>query len=678
MKLINLEKEKKYLDLVLNVLDSEIKKSSDTLDKSKENINSLKRFMWENISQYTDAERGIALSEADHLVDLTNRSIISLEKLKAAKNSPYFAKIIFEDEYGTMPIYIGVSTIERDGDFFVFDWRTPISSLYYNYDLGPAMYQAPLGKIHGKITEKVQFKIVDGEMVRALNTQFNIDDEFLQEILSNSSSNQMKNIVSTIQIEQNKIIRSNPNQNIIVQGYAGSGKTSVAIHRIAYLLYKNRNMTSDNILIISPNDIFSGYISNVLPELGEKNPLVTTFSDIALNFLKPFKSIESYSDFLDRVYSSENVNHEDITYKMSDKIYNDILLFFEKYNENIEFYTNLREKNHVVPKENIKKMFDRYKKFSLRERLDLVADDICAELYLPSAKCASHVKKNLIEHSNLELNMMNLYEQFLNEQNISYTKNKKICFEDIAPLIEMSFFVNGFENYNHIAHFVLDEAQDYNTHQLKIINRIFNNATVTILGDIYQTLNPYKENYPLEELKHLFENSQYIELKNSYRSSEEIIEYTKNVLDIDDIVAVRNHNYNKVDLKKVVPTNLIDNILQDFEESKRASLNTNAIITKDKNDAIELYSYLKNYIDIDLIKDADSKVQKKNIIIPSYLSKGLEFDNVIIFNDLNNPFTENEKFLYYVASTRAQHKLTIYNEPLIKSKGYSRTRNNNY
>ena len=328
-----LQKEKAYLLKVKKVLEKLIEKGMQTVEQRTTSINDLKKFMWDNLSDYTDEERGIALYEVDQSVDITNEKIADINRYKKAKDNPYFAKIVFKDDEfeDEMPIYIGMKSVQEGINFYVYDWRAPISSMFYNYELGDAEYEAPTGVITGQLLSKMQFKIQNGKLIRCFKSDINIDDEYLQEVLSNSSTDKMKNIVSTIQREQNAIIRYDNDKYLVVQGVAGSGKTSVALHRIAYLLYKDLALKSNNVLIFSPNDVFSDYISNVLPELGEENVLKSTLNEFALAYLKPYKQIESYSEFLERVYSNKpNLTAgQTIEYKMSDQCKNDIDEFVE-------------------------------------------------------------------------------------------------------------------------------------------------------------------------------------------------------------------------------------------------------------------------------------------------------------------------------------------------------------
>ena len=331
--------EKRYLKIVVEVLKKQITEYQESIDKSKKMINEEKRFMWENLSDYTDEERMLALSDVDKNVNVTNMQINRTSKLEKSLDSPYFGKIVFlkSNSNKSIDVYIGLSSIQDNSKFYVFDWRSPIASLFYNFELGEAFYNAPVGQISGDVLSKMQFKIVDSKLLRCFNSDINIDDEFLQEILANNSSNKMKNIVSTIQREQNLIIRNVSDKNLIVQGAAGSGKTSVALHRIAFLLYKNTNLNSNNVLIFSPNDVFSDYISNILPELGEDNVLKTTFADFSKTFLQHVKSIENYSEFLERIYSSNDINDGNIKYKMSNLYEQDLDKYFKNYIESINF-----------------------------------------------------------------------------------------------------------------------------------------------------------------------------------------------------------------------------------------------------------------------------------------------------------------------------------------------------
>ncbi|MBQ3469087.1 MAG: AAA family ATPase [Bacilli bacterium] len=669
-----LEQEKKYLQKVKKVLKESISNSEGSVESRKDSLNELKKFMWDHLSDYTDEERAIALYEMDRDVDLTNQSIDTIMRYKKSLQSPYFAKLVFkgDDVSEKLPIYIGITTVQKDGvNFLVFDWRAPIASMFYNYEVGKASYDAPVGTIKGEILDKMQFKIAKGKMERCFKSDINIDDDYLQEILASASSSKMKNIVSTIQREQNKVIRNNDDKCIIVQGIAGSGKTSVALHRIAYLLYRNKDLSSNNILIFSPNDVFSDYISDVLPELGERNVLKTTLSEFATAFLKPYKNIENYSEFLERSYSQEQDN-ETIKYKMSDCFKEDIDEFMEFYEDSIKVKNNLSYNNVIVSKNDIEDMIkDRYRKIPMNERLYIISENICGQFRIPRKRIKA-VKKKILENSNIELDYSKLYQKFLNSDlykgNDSSFTTKKINFEDITGLAYFNFSINGYPSYGHIRQIAIDEAQDYSKFQIEMLSKIFKNASFTILGDVNQAINPYYHYDSLDELKEIFSNGKYLELTKSYRSSEEIVEYSNKILGLNNLCSVRKSNDIPVSLKNANDENLTSSIQDDLEEMKKNGMNKIAIITKNVKDAKIIYNNMKNFSKrnpkIQLVSSSDSVIEKPTVIIPSYLSKGLEFDGVIAYNNPENSYNADEKKLYYVVCTRAQHQLNVYNEPL--------------
>lgn len=668
-----LKLEQKYLEKVQSVIREMIDSSIMRIDKSKEQINEQKKFMWCNISDFTDEERAAAFTEVDNEVNLVNKKVNNVLNFKKAFDSPYFAKIDFEDDFDNseMNIYIGIKSIQKDLTFYVFDWRAPISSMFYNYGIGDAQYETPIGKCTGKIKSRIQIKIDKGKIVRCFKSDINIDDEYLQEILASSSTDKMRNIVNTIQMEQNVVIRNANDNYLIVQGVAGSGKTSVALHRIAFLLYKNANLTSNNILILSPSDVFSEYISNVLPELGEDNVLRTTFSELAHSFLKPYKNIESYTEFLERTYNETEDKQKNVNYKMSFEYYKKIHDFMSNYKSKLSFVKSISIFGKIYSKEELTKMLiDKYSGYPLRERIEMIAEYLCEQSKTSKKQFKNLIKKRLMELCTIEIDFMQLYNSFLDSlcnQEKSEKKDFKIYYEDITGLLYFYFEINGYPNYGNIKQVVIDEAQDYTRFQMEILKRIFRNAAFTILGDENQIINPYCLNQKLKDFCDIFISSKYIELTKTYRSSEEIIKYTNDILNINNVCSVRKNNKIPVSIKTISDKERVYVINSDIREMKSLGINNVAIITRNLSDALELYKEIKNSdieIEVQLISSSNDIIKSSNIIIPSYLSKGLEFDGVIVYNNTNNNYNESEVNLYYVVCTRAQHKLNVYNEPL--------------
>lgn len=506
-----MNQENEYLNKTIKVIEELLEKNGSNINSEISRINEMKRYVWENNTFFDDTELADNLYSVDINVNTINTEIKKIYKLQKALNSPYFGRIDFSNNKSLESVYIGIYGITKDLNYYVYDWRAPIASLFYNYSIGEASYESPIGTISGNITLKRQYKIINKKLERCFDSTINIDDEYLQEILSTSSSDKMTNIVNTIQKEQNEIIRNISDKYLLVQGIAGSGKTSVAMHRIAYLLYQEKNLKSNNILIFSPNDIFSQYISNVLPELGEDNTLNTTYSDFSGAYIKGFNYIESFTEFIERYYKNNYIDNE-------------------KYN--ITKY----------------KLSDAFK-----ELLDKYIMDF--------------------------------------KENILFTKS------------------------------------------ISIRDKIFD------------------------------EKGKYIELNKTYRSSEEIINFTNKILGLNNACSVRKSNSIKVIERNIDESEIANEFINDINEMRKNNHNKIAIITKNKSETLKLYDLLKDHIDnISIINQTGKETIDNVVILPSYISKGLEFDGVIAYSDEKNKYQEKDKYLFYVVCTRAQHELIIYNQ----------------
>ena len=544
--------------------------------------------------------------------------------------------------------------------------------MFYDYETGPCSYKAPGGVYSGELKRKRQYKIENRKLVGVFDNSLNIDDEVLQEVLATESSEKMKNVVNTIQQEQNQVIRNVEDNNLIVQGIAGSGKTTVALHRIAFLLYRLPNLTSNNILIFSPNEIFTEYISDVLPSLGEANTLQTTFSDYMYSMIQEYKDVESFTDFVSRYYTYREVNSDLVEYKQSDEIIKDLDAYIEHYVNNCRITEDFIENEvHFVDKDEVNDMLHRkYSRFPLFERLDEISKKLSSNFYKGSGKKNGTFRKLLREHSNFEKDYKEIYKNFwlsdyskfkLKEEEINKFVNRDmINYEDALLFTYLKGNLEGFRYENSIKQVVIDEAQDYNRLQYIIIQKIFARADFTILGDINQNINPYYSYESLESLSDIFKgDSKYIELLKTYRSSPEIINYTNKILGLNHVNAIRRDNNKPVLMRKDVEDfkTSISNDIKYLQEQYKSC----AIITKDYEQAERIYEMLKDDFTISLVDHNSKKFTKELIVIPAYTAKGLEFDSVIIYNDRNNSYKKNERNLLYVACTRCQHELIIYN-----------------
>ncbi len=284
--------EQQYLDKTCTFIRENLQREEQACSDEKEQIISARKEMWENVSFRGGFDNAVEAHQALESIQAQSGRYDAAHKridhYRQALDSPYFARIDFTEQgFESSPaerIYIGLFTVQDEDSYepYVYDWRTPIASLFYRYETGPVEYQAPSGTIRGTVSLKRQFEIKESTLNYFFDSDLNIVDNLLREALSHNTSPQMRSIVETIQRQQDMIIRDTQNELLFVQGVAGSGKTSVALHRVAFLLYEGvtQKLYANNIVIISPNNLFGSYIANVLPSLGEKNVASLTFEGL--------------------------------------------------------------------------------------------------------------------------------------------------------------------------------------------------------------------------------------------------------------------------------------------------------------------------------------------------------------------------------------------------------------
>lgn len=674
MESIELEKEEKYLKNTIKEIKNQISTLKEGMDVQEENINEFNHYIFKEMGSMDSVEiQSNMLSSAMEENDFMRKSKY-LKKLYRIRSNPYFGRIDITSD-NDYKIYIGITYLEKDNEHLIYDWRSPVASLFYDAEKGPNKYLAPEGEVSCTLNLKRQYKILDGKMIHVFDNDTNINDDVLQQVLSNSSSDKMKNIVNTIQKEQNNVIRNLTNKHLIVEGIAGSGKTSVALHRIAYLLYKIPNLSSDRVLIFSPNNIFSEYISNVLPELGEDNTQETTFSRFCYDYIKEYNDIESFTDFISRYYTRRDNDVELITAKQSDNIGKVLIKYVKSIVKNTKFIENIEHEKIIIPCDELNDLFhDRYSKLNIIERFDHIAEHLCDINGWKIGKHKKVILTKLFKASNYVKDFKKLYFNFylsdefkdyygrtLSETEIkSFVNVKTLNYEDSTLFILLKGLIQGFPYSNLIEEIVIDEAQDYTKLQYSILRKIFKRSSFTILGDVNQTVNPYYKYESLEELKDILDDDTlYVSLKKTYRSSKEIIEYSNKILGLDYAVSIRKSNDTPVIKRNNLPNDI--ECLQKDIEYLQNKYNKTCIITKTNDECNELYEILKLKYDISNMLNIPKNYNPNLVIVPSFLAKGLEFDSVIIYNGKENKYKETEKYLYYVAVTRSMHELIVYN-----------------
>ena len=346
-------------------------------------------------------------------------------------------------------------------------------------------------------------------------------------------------------------------------------------------------------------------------------------------------------------------------------VYDDIDRYIEKLTNKLKFVDDLFTRDYSYTKEELNYMLkDRYSKFPVSERLKFMADKISENNFNGSLGKSKKILSELYERLSIKLNLLDIYIDFFKSEdseikrNISYIKNNRnmLNYDDACLYVYMKCMLYGYNYNTSIKEIVIDEAQDYSMGQIKLISKIFKSASYTILGDINQTINPYYKYNSLEDLCKVLDSSRYIELTKTYRSTEEIIDYSNKVLGLSHVSAVRRN-----EKMPVIEKDEVDLNRELREDIKLGAGKSMAIITKNQGECDKVYELLKD-TGISKIDNNSKKFNRDLVVVPVYMAKGLEFDSVVIYTDKDNKYTAEEKYLYYVAITRAQHKLMVYNQ----------------
>lgn len=724
------EYEKARLERVVNEIKIQLDSGINAVSNYKKEAIDLQKKMWEDVrcapTDLFDLEAPTTIWQ--YQAEISNQarkykfSYDKVSRLERMLQSPYFGRIDFleDGEENAEQIYIGIYSLSRSDtmEILVYDWRAPISSMFYDFETGLCNYDCPAGLIKGRMLLKRQYKIENKNIVYMFDSSLSINDEMLQEILGKSTDNRMKTIVTSIQREQNAVIRNNENKILIVEGPAGSGKTSIALHRAAYLLYKYReSMKSEDILVFSPNHVFEDYISNVLPELGEENVQRSTFVDFFGNMLEKKYRIETMNQQMEYILScdSDNIRLRCIKFKASLQFL-DIL---RKYIQQIENGLGREFKNIVyngvliISADEIWQLFNSdYSRFSFAKRLEKLQQRLFYLLEQYEEKRLGELSENDLQESSLvtEKERM-LAEQKLNEEfeslkkdmikmtsfdvyllysNLSsnlgafakpddeqeiddfrsfgiYTIRQLekgiINYEDIAPIIFLKTALDAVNDTKSIKHIIIDEAQDYTAVHYGIFKKAFEHSNMTILGDVNQSVNGYMNIGSFDVIPDILnmKDTKSISLTKSYRSSKEIADFCKEILKSQNHLEQLDRHGNKPKVIKVGNGNLCRRITDDIIKLKSRGYKLIAVICKTAGQCETLYKSINSYMDISLISNQNEEYQGGVVVIPSYLAKGLEFDAVLVNSVEDTDYSkEEDRRLLYTVCTRALHELYLY------------------
>lgn len=691
-------------------MDNEKEHLESTLKQYKEVIADLKLTLESlNNRQNMDPET---------LYNLIRQYENKLRIVEEVLNKPYFARIDFtaDNEKNTDICYIGkVGISDFDNNLITIDWRAPIASLYYDSNIGKASYKAPEGTITGSLSLKRQYEIEKGKLLSYNDVDTVSNDEILKPYLGVNADNRLKNIVSSIQEEQNAIIRKDLSHNIVIQGVAGSGKTTVALHRIAYLAYNYRvKINSNQYLVIGPNKFFINYISAVLPDLDVENVPQWTYEEFVKNFLKEEFIIEDSG----RMGKQINLNK----YKLS-----------MDYKENIDSYVADLDKKEVLPnkdfdvkgfkilsKEVIKQFYseidNRYYQ-NLEAKMDrlilLVStylktqhekilnsfmsqyNEMVEKLSTQKEKSTllknyEELKKELIGNGcsvslRKYLNFRNkkittLYSDFLKNiafyvdieiademKNYQSKKNNTYAIEDLAGLLYLGYKVKDSKEFKKYRHTVIDEAQDYGEFNFYALKQILTNSTFSVFGDLAQSIYDYRSIDNWEDvINQSFDGDCSLEyLRKSYRTTIEIMNSANEVLKQIGLIPAKPviRHGEAVKFMKIDKDYYIQ-LLNHVIEMKNKKYDSIALIGRDEKESHKIKEeFSKLGKEIEEITSENQTYHGGVCSVSSALAKGLEFDAVIITDaseeKYNSTNTTDMKNLY-VSMTRALHELEIF------------------
>lgn len=724
-----LKNEKAFLKEIINKLKIKKEELTNKIKKTNQQIEDIKKAFDDihiKTSTYSNiTETSMSVRTQQQILDQQEASWKGSENLihniNTLLNKPYFARIDFKENQKKETIYIGSHSFIDKDKFLIYDWRAPISSIYYDSNLGKASYQTPSGKQLVDVLLKRQFDIKKGKLINYFDTNEAVVDQKLLEALSNTASTKMKSIVTTIQKEQNTIIRDDKHELIFVQGVAGSGKTATILQRIAWLLYRYRNkIYSSQIILFSPNQLFNDYINQVLPELGEHNVVQTTYKQL-LHYKIPKIKLETIHEQYENNIKNKNTLFNQIESSLSffnavknyasllnkkGIIFNDIkinnkIIFSKKEIENIyySFNENYKLNNRIDATKEllVKKLNEKVKKIAknkqIEKQIQLLSQEninnICAEkqfknqdeqykfianqLALKALKTAHqkiihnsflNIKQQFIDFLNKVPNFLSTIKN--NKESwffhINYQLSKETLSIDLTTVFIFLYdLLIGKKGDKNVKFIFIDEVQDYSSIQIAYLKYCYPKAKFTLLGDLNQTIFNYQDNNVLiNDLKNIFANNSIktFKLQNTYRSTKQITNFSKDILEQNNDIIAFNRNGDKPIIKfNKGFDEQYNNLLNYLNENDNVT-----IITKTLSESILIDNFLKKQkVKHKLIKEEKQNLTKEHIVIPAFLAKGLEFNHVLVWN-VNDNFSDNKKDrqLLYTICSRAMHKLILF------------------
>ncbi|MCC5906651.1 MAG: AAA family ATPase [Balneolaceae bacterium] len=665
--------ERLYLKEIIDKLEDAYIAIDERVNREHKELQEQKTYLYENKTGMDAAEKA-SIKQSVNMQAISGEAAAAYKiRLQKLISRPYFGRIDFreENEQEGEPVYVGIHSFvnEDDSKPLIHDWRAPVSSLFYDFEPGSASFETPNGTREGEIERKRQFRITNGEMEMMLESGLYIRDDVLQKELSRSADDKMKNIVATIQRDQNAIIRNETSPVLIIQGVAGSGKTSIALHRIAFLLYRFKDtLSSRDIMIISPNKVFSDYISNVLPELGEETIPEMEMEELANRVLGDKFKFEGFFNQVQKLLEDHDEEYiKRIEFKATPEFLSKLNTYSSWMKRNRFQPHEIKVRFKTVSVQYLRQRYNANNQLPLMRRHTAIASDIIKKAkrefkYMLKPEEKKEIRKQvkqMMGSDNLRVLYKGFYEWIERPEMFQYAKGSIFEFSDLFPLVYLKMQMDGADTMQNVKHLIVDEMQDYTAVQYAVLSKLFP-CNKTILGDANQNVNPYSST-TAKDIGEIFTESESVTLNTTYRSTREIVEFTKRIS--SNVVAdpIERHGEKPEVLGFESGITEKKTILKLAEEFRASDDQTLGILCKTQKQAKKLHNYLKKHLDeLHLLSPEESALFSGIVITSSHLAKGLEFDRVIVPHvTTENYQTDVDRSMLYIACTRAMHWLVL-------------------
>lgn len=670
--------EREYHESISRRIGAALRTVHESAVSRHREMDEIKEQMRENQHELDSADKASLRQAAEMASRVGEHAVERRRKLERLLESPYFGRIDsrMRGGEGTAHVYIGVHPFaDADGrGELIHDWRAPISSMFYDFELGEAHYEAPSGRVDCEIALKRQYRIEKQQFRFMLESSLNIQDDILQEELSRASDDGLKTIVATIQRDQNKIIRNDHARTLIIQGAAGSGKTSIALHRIAFLLYQHKDtIRSDEILIVSPNRVFAHYISRVLPELGEEMILETTMETLADELLDGKYRFQTFAEQVSELLKGRDPQFaERVRFKAT-----------AEFLDRLDAYITHVRRTNLQPVEItvggvtldpgwVAVQFRKRSGLSVGEQVNGVLSVIVEDMKFQHGKSMGGSERadlrsklrGMFSSRELKPIYKGFYDWIGRPEMFKAAPRGAFEYSDVFPLVYAKILLDGVRRRDRIKHVVIDEMQDYTPVQYRVISHLYP-SKMTILGDRNQSVNPLSSTCA-EAIREILPEAECVSMQKSYRSTVEITGLAQSIIHNPDLIPIERHGEAPRILGFPGKAAELDHILDLVRAFPRSGFNSAGIICKTQKQADLLHQFLQAEAGVRLV-DASSREFGGGIsITTAYLAKGLEFDQVIV------PFCTDKEYhspidrhMLYVAVTRAMHLLTISHTGLV-------------